>query len=187
VALAVTSAVTEFNEGNLTKFSTKGHPKSNGLNITVSYPNSWTAKEGEHPHIVQKFISPSSQGYEAVNIFIKALPATISTCEMAGLFTPTEMKDMIPDGAIFIDAKSTKIEGLPVGIMEFSLRQERAGITLDTQNITYMFAYGSNLFQLQCSVAGQSTTPDALAQHMEEFRPLFFLMANSIVLQDKWN
>ena len=187
VALAVTPAVKEFNEGNLTKFSTKGHPKSNGLNITVSYPNSWIAKEGEHPHIVQKFVSPNSRGYEMFNILIKTLPAIIPENEVVELFSSTEMRDLIPDGAIYIDSKPTKIEGLPAGILEYSMKSERAGITFNTQIIQYMFIYGTTMVQLQGGVVGQSTTPDALAQYMEEFRPLFFLMANSIVLQDKWN
>ena len=97
------------------------------------------------------------------------------------------MKDMVPPGAKIIQEKPTKIEGLPAGILEYSMRQERAGLTIDSQFISYIFIYGTTMVQLQCMVTtGQSSTPAALARKMDEFKPLFFLMANSIVLQDRW-
>ncbi len=96
------------------------------------------------------------------------------------------MRDSLPEGAVFIAAKPTKIEGLPAGILEYSWRQERLGITVDSQFISYSFIYGTTMVQLVCAIGAESTTPAALARHMQELKPLFFLMANSIVLQDKW-
>lgn len=191
MALAVTPAVKEFTAGNRTKFSTAGHPKSKGINMVLSYPNSWLANEGERPNIVQKFVSDGGRGLEMALIITNTLPlpagTVISENELKEFFTPTEMKGMFPPGATFIHAKPTKIEGLPAGILEYSMRQERAGITIDSQFISYIFIYGTTMVQLQCMVTtGQPTTPAVLARKMDNFKPLFFLMANSIVLQGKW-
>ncbi len=189
--LAVTPAAKEFTSGNRSKFSTAGHPKSKGINMALSYPNSWKAKEGERPNIVQKFVSDGGKGLEMAFIVTKSLPhssgTTISENEMKELYTPTEMKNMVPPGARFIAAKPTKIESLPAGILEYSMRQERAGVTIDSQFISYSFIYGTTVVQLVCAVTvGPATTPGALSQKMEDFKPLFLLMANSIVLQNRW-
>ena len=191
-AFAVTPAAKEFISGNRTKFSTAGHPKSKGINMALSYPNSWLAQEGERPNIVQKFFSEGGRGLEGALIMNKKLelpPGTVmSENDLKDFFTPAEMKTMVPPGAKFIQAKPTAIEGIPAGILEFSMRQERAGLTIDMQFITYSFIYGTTMVQLQCMVStGIAGTPPAvLARKMADFKPIFFLMANSIVLQDKW-
>jgi hypothetical protein len=191
VASAVTPAAKEFTSGSRTKFSTAGHPKSKGINMVMSYPNSWLAQEGERPNIVQKFFSEGGRGLEGALIITKNLPlpsgTVISEIELKEFFTPVVMKTMVPPGAKFIQAKPTKIEGIPAGILEYSMRQERAGLTIDGQFISYIFIYGTTMVQLQCMVStGKPTTPSVLAQKMDDFKPLFFLMANSIVLQDRW-
>ncbi|MDP1948575.1 MAG: hypothetical protein Q8L77_13850 [Nitrospirota bacterium] len=191
MTLAVTPDAKEFTTGNLTKFSTAGHPKSKGVNMVLSYPNSWLAKEGERPNIVQKFVSDGGRGLEMALIITKTIPVpagtVISESELIEFFTPAEMKGMVPPDATFIHAKPTKIEGLPAGILEFSMRLERAGKTTDGQFISYIFIYGTTMVQLQCGIStDEPTTPGVLARQMDNFKPLFFLMANSIVLQDKW-
>ena len=187
---AATPAIKEFIDGKRTKFSTQGHAKAKGLEMTVAYPKSWAAKEGERPNIVQKFVSDGGRGLEMVMIITKTLPlpagTKISEAELKEFFTPAEMKEMLPEGAKFIDAKATKIEGLPAGILEYSMRRERAGMTLDMQVIAYIFIHGTTMVQLHCQVGGPPTNGAPLNQHIGEFLALFVLMANSIVLQDNW-
>jgi hypothetical protein len=188
IVLAVKPTVEEFTSGNR-KFSTTGHSKAKGINMTLAYPKSWLAKEGERPNIVQKFVSPAEKGFEVMAlILIKAIPGRApSEREQLEFFMPDNMKGTIPPGAQFIRAKATKIEDLPAGILEYTWRQERVGIIINSQFISYSFIYGNNMIGLQCSVSTlEPITPAALAQRMEEFKPLFFLMANSIVLETKW-
>lgn len=191
VAFAVTPTSKEFALESLKKFSTAGHHKSKGINMVLSYPSSWSAEEGERPNIVQRFFSEGGRGLEGAFIVTKKLELPLGTVlsenDLTEFFTAVEMKTMLPPGAKFIHAKATKIEGLPAGILEYSLSQERAGFTFESQFISYTFIYGVTMVQLGFMVsAGQNTSPVVLARRMDEFKPLFFLMANSIVLQDKW-
>lgn len=191
MALAITPAVKEFVAGNRANFSTAAHPKSNGVNMVLSYPNTWLAMEGERPHIVQKFVSDGGKGLEMATIVANTLPVpagtVISENELREIFMPAEIKGMMPSGATFIDAKSTSIEGLPAGILEYSVRQDRAGIPINARFISYVFIYGTTMVQLQCSVStGQLAPLAVLARKMDDFKPLFSLIANSIVLQDRW-
>jgi len=190
-AVAITPAAQEFTAGNRIKFSTAGHSKSKGLNMVMSYPSSWKAMEGERPNIVQKFVSDAGRGLEMVMIITKNLPLapgeSLSIDELREILSPAQLKEMLPQGATLIGAKSTSIEGVPAGMLEYRLQQERAGISLSMQFVSYIFFSGATMVQLQCGVTiGQSTSIAALSQRMKEFKPLFFLMANSIVLQDKW-
>lgn len=180
----------EFLDGNFKIFNTLNHPKAKGVHFTIKYPSSWVAYEGERPNIVQKFVSEGGKGFEMSIISTISIPVPNDTKfteeDLKDLFTPDEMKNMIPAGAKFIKATQTKIEGLTSGILEYSLRMERVGMTIDVQYVAYVFIWNSTMVQLLCSVNKLATSEVNLSHRMEEFKPLFFLMANSIVIPDKW-
>src|SRR2546425_4957616 len=119
VALAVTPTAKEFLDGNKTKFSTAGHPKAKGVKMSLYYPRSWVAQEGERPNIVQKFVGKGQDALAIALIHISSPPfpagTRISPSELEEILTPDNLKDMLPDGATLISAKSTKIDGLPAG------------------------------------------------------------------------
>lgn len=185
---AVTPAVAEFTNRQKTKFSTEKHAKAKGLNMTISYPNSWAAKEGDRPNILQKFVSNGGTGTELFMILTKSLPggATLSDEEAKDLFTEESLKEFVPEGSNFLSARPTKIEGVPAGILEFSKRAERAGMVIDMQTISYIFFSGSTMVQIQCQVGSLPGGKVTAKGRMEEMSPLFTLIANSVVLPDKW-
>lgn len=190
-SLAQSTDVTrEFLIGQRTTFSTKDHPKAKGVNFTISYPNSWAALEGIRPNIVQKFVSNSGKGLASAMILTKDLqlpPGTIvSEAELEDLFAPTELRGMVPSGAVFVDAKSTKIEGIPAGILEYTSRTERAGMEVEIHVWSLNFVTSDTLVQIFFQVGGLAGTEGDLSLRMAEFKPLFTLMANSIVLPEKW-
>jgi len=188
---AVTPAVREFTSGNITIYSSAGHPKSKGLNMQVSYPNSWLAREGKRPNVVQTFFSEGGKGLEGAILLTKDVPnvegVVFSDSDLAEYFEPSELISYVPPNAKMIQIKSTRIEGCPAGIVEYSQRQERAGMVIDTQFITYMFIFNDTFVQLLCMVSlNPGISNFNISNKMEKFRPLFFLMANSIMLPDKW-
>jgi hypothetical protein len=180
----------EFLDGNRRTFSTKDHPKAKGVNFTIAYPSSWAAAEGERPNIVQKFVSGGGRGLESVMIITKELPlspgAVLTEEDMRDLFTLSELRGMLPDGAIFVGAQSTEIEGTPAGILEYVIRGERAGVEFQIQTWTLNFISGKILVQIQFGVGGPTRSDIGVSRRMAVFKPLFVLMANSIVLPDKW-
>lgn len=180
----------EFLDGSRTTFSTKGHPKAKGVNFTVAYPNSWAAAEGERPNIVQKFVSEGGGGLEMAMIITKELPlppgTVLTNDDLKELFAPSELRGMLPDGAVFVDALSTEIEATPAGILEYTMRADRAEMTLLIHAWTLNFVSGSTLVQVQFQVGGPAGVERDVVRQMATFKPLFTLMANSIVLPDKW-
>jgi hypothetical protein len=188
-AYAAHSNVIDFVNGSR-KFSTAGHPKSKGLNIEVSYPSSWLAKEGERPNIVQKFTSDGGRGLEMALIVVMDLQLpkdyVPSENEIYELLSSSAFKGSMPN-ATFKKVKRTRIDGIPAGIIEYSVRTENAGMALVNHFTSYVFIYRSTMVQFTCSVFGSAnSTAKFIENKTEEFRLLFSLMANSIVVQSKW-
>ena len=47
----------EYLDGFHTRYTADGPGKARGLKLSIEYPASWSAKDGERPHILKKFIS----------------------------------------------------------------------------------------------------------------------------------
>lgn len=187
VADAATST-REFLDGHRYTFSTKDHPKAKGAHFTIALPNSWAAAEGNRPNIVQKFISEGRRGLESLMIVTTALPSgtVLTEQDQRDLFVPSLMRDMVPPGATFIDAQATKIEGTPAGIIEYKMRPDRAGMSFVIYGRMLSFLSGNTLVQVQFHTGGIADSEDDVARRMAAFRPLFFLITNSIIFPDKW-
>ena len=170
-------------------FSTKGHPKANGLNLTIAYPRGWVAKEGVRPHVVQTLINEGSPALENAMILVNDLGfakgTTLTEKEMLEALAPSELRKALPAGATLLSVQTTRIEGIPAGSLEYRLRGERAGMVLYLQYWKLDFIAGGSLVTVLFSVFSPNDSSQA-AQQMAKFRPLFTQMANSIVLPDKW-
>ena len=172
-------------------YSTEGSPKSNGVNLTIAYPSDWSHQSGERPHTLQIFRSPDKQASAQILIFDIGLPreTQFSDEEMATFFDSPDfvsefMKGM-PAETRLIATQKTKIEALPAKILEYKASSERVGVKSDMQFWTVAFIYRNSMVQLQFSVDGPEGTNTAAL--MQRYKPTFQLMANSVVLPDRWN
>ena len=177
-----------FQSGAAPKFSTKGHPKSKGAAFTIKYPPSWAAKEGERPNIVQKFVSESGRGLEMAMILTKSIPPDeqFSQADVESALSPEGLKDYLPSDARLLSVKTTKVEGEPAGLIEFSRRMERAGAELDTQILMMVFFQERTMVSIQFQIGALPSHSADLPRRFEKLRPLFNMMMNSIVFDDKW-
>jgi len=177
-----------FQNGTAPKFSTKGHPKSKGAVFTIKYPPSWKAKEGERPNIVQMFVSESGRGLETAGIVTKLIPPNerLTKADVQATLSPEGLKEFLPSGAKLLRSKSTKIEGEPAGLIEFSRRMERAGAEVDFQILMLVFFQGRTMVSLMFQTGAMSSDSAGLSRRFEKFRPIFNLMMNNIVFDDKW-
>lgn len=186
ISLLDAAPVDEFKEGHKNTFSSKDHPKSKGLNLLISYPKSWIAKEGERPNIVQKFISEQGKGIASALIITKEIPENVSNEEIASLLKEPNLSELCPSDAIFVDGKETKIEGNPAAIISYKQKIERAGNNMEFRFVAYYFLNDKMLVSFICSVAGPVENPKLLDYAERLYEPLFFQMANSIILPDKY-
>jgi hypothetical protein len=177
-----------FKDGTAPRFSTKGHPKSKGAVFTIKYPPSWKAKEGERPNIVQKFVGKFDGGIATAMISTRSVPPNerFTQADVRAALSPEGLKSFLPEGAKLLKVKSTRIDGEPAGLIELSMREERVGVELNYQTLMLVFFQGRTIVFLQFYIAAPSSDSGDLPSRFEEFRPIFDLMMNSIVFDDKW-
>ena len=186
-----TSEIQAFLDGQKTKYSTEGHPKAKGINISIEYPTNWQGSEGERPNIVQKFKSDASDGLlRMCLILIKDQPSFMKLFSSEDIsdvmFEQETLKEMIPEGATFIKGEQTKYDGQPGAWMIYMTRAERAGVTIEMYSLQHLFLYSGKMIVLECSVGGLAGTGATVENEFARYLPLFQLFGNSIVIHDKW-
>jgi len=172
-------------------YSTLGHPKSQGLNISVKYPSVWVAKEGQRPHIVQKFTGSSTGSIvPGCMIIIQELPSIgkiFLDGQMAEEIFAEGVKDYIPPGAVYIDGGTTKIDAEPGAWVKYYFEQETSGMKIGMYSLQYMLFYKGSMFALQCSIAGSASEKLILEDAFSSYLPVFQNIGSSIYIPDKWN
>lgn len=129
-------------------FRTKGHPKAKGVDFSISFPVSWSKREGYRPNIIQFLQSGAGHGPIMCNLMVKDLPLPagykLTEGELKEFFQPNELKDMVPDNGTFIDANSIVLEGAPAGILVSDQTMQRIDLTL-TMRMTQFITIQKNL------------------------------------------
>lgn len=171
-------------------YSTEWHKKSNGLHVSIRYPASWEALEGERPHIVQKFI-----GRTVADITPMALIYVEPMALGEDFFNDQEANEFLSEfkksleanpNIVYLDGKTTKIDGEPAFLINLYSIFERAGIKLYMRELRLMFFYHDTLFMLQCMVGGLEDQEEEVDMSFEKLTPTFMEIINSVVIHSKW-
>lgn len=172
-------------------YSIKSHPKSESLDISIEYPQSWKREEGIRPHIVQKFTGKVAGGISvSCMLIIQKLPA------WAGVFLKGEIavemlsegfQEMLPPNAHFIDGSTTKIDGEPGAWVKYYYEAERAGMRFGTYCLQYVLFYKDRMFMVECFVGGVTEDKELLQDVFNSYLSVFQMIGNSIVIQEKWS
>lgn len=181
----------EFQKDETITYSTKGHSKAKGLSVSIKYPKSWKAKEGERPNIVQKFSRAFDDGSSVMCfILIKDLPSEIKMFSdekiAKEIFTEEIMKSMVSENSKLLEHQQTKYDGQPGAISSFVMVQERSGIQLYSYVLQHIFVYSKKMVSIQCMVGGPFSNNDKIDNLYKSYAPLFIQIGNSVILHDKW-
>ncbi len=177
----VKSPELEFASGYTGMFSSKGHPKAKGVELTIRYPLSWKQFEADRPNIVQKWTSDGGHGTDVFMVQVRKLPAMPTEQERAELFTESFANEMFEDGGKVISYTTGKLERLPLGIVHFTQTTKRLDVSVDTQGVFYFLIFDDSFIALQfmCYTPGGAEAKDARIKQLE---PLIKLIVNSLVL-----
>jgi len=187
-AQTVQSPISEFTSGSVVRFSARGHVKAKGAVFSLKVPKSWAAFEGERPNIVQKFVSERGKGLEMVLVVTKSIPGNIpfGRDDIRDLLSSDGQTEMLPEGATLIAAKPSMIEAEPAGVMEYTMQTQRGAYHIYGHVLALTFFQGRTMVQVQFHVGGMPSDHVRIERQFSDFRPLFELMINSIVFEDKW-
>lgn len=171
----------EFAAGYTGTFSSKGHSKAKGVELTVRYPLSWKQLEADRPNIVQKWTSDGGHGTDIFMVQIRKLPALPTPQESAELFTESFAKEMFEDGGKTLSYTTGRLENLPLGIIHFTQTTKRLDLSVDTRGVFYYLVLDDAFIVLQfmCYTPGGA---EAMEARIKQLEPLTRAIVNSLVL-----
>lgn len=180
----------ELAEGWKQTFRTKGHAKAKGVDFSVAFPASWSKREGNRPNIIQVFQSSAGHGPIMCNLMVKNIPLP-EGCkptqeELKEFFQLNELKDMVPDGGTFIEAKSIVLEGSPAGMLVSDHTMQRLDISLTMRMTQFITIQESSMIFIQFMVAKTPDTNVSLDKIQKKYLPTYRAIANTFVLNDKY-
>ncbi|MBV9659495.1 MAG: hypothetical protein JO295_15460 [Verrucomicrobia bacterium] len=187
-ALRAKADITEFAAKRTALFSTSGHPKAKGAKFSMRYPMSWKATETDVPIGLQIITSSGGKGLECVSIVANELPPTesASAAQVEAFFTPAGLQEIVPRGATFLTASPTMIQGERAGLIEYSWKQNIAGVAIHARFLVVVFFQQRTLVHIGFQVSVPAERAAELDLRFEAFRPLFQMMMLNIVFYDKW-
>jgi len=175
-----------FTQGKRVTYSTKNNPKAKGLEISLEYPISWKAEEGQRPNIVQKFTGfDDLKNPVQILLLIKDIPINEKIPQNKREILNT-IKDIVnTSGGSYIESGSTKIENEDAYWVIFNQITERANLRLRAKILMYIFFYNNKYIHFQCIIGG-ITSDSTIDKRFKDYIPVFQLIMNSIIFTDKW-
>ncbi len=179
---ALANALTDFSNGSTLTYSSKIEPKAEGLEFSLRYPKSWSTKPSNRPNILVKLIAPEHEAMALVQS--RKLSAPVSTQEKKEFFTTATLKEMIPEGSVFLTCRpDLTIEGLPAASVEYTSIEKRMDQSFYTHNMMYLTLYKQYLVSVIFTCGGlESESRSAHDTRFKEYKPLFYSMFNSLVI-----
>lgn len=167
-------------------YSTKENVKSDGLNVKISYPCNWTLKDGDRPHVVQKFSKPTSD-QTLVNgmIIITKIPGEGTPEQIKDLLSPSNLPSYVDaETDKVISAKSFSIDGEIAGELVFETSRKTPVGIFYMKSVEYLMFYKNYFIRLQYMAGSQSESQ--AGELFLQNQKLFAALATGTVITTKW-
>lgn len=175
--------VGEFADGFRQRYRTDGTGKSQGIKIALQLPRSWAGKDGERPHIVQKWVSENGTGLEIIHLDIRDGQGYNPTKkEMEEFVRSGEAKDSVPDGSTYVDSGNFTLEKQTGYWLQMAMPLERAGMKMYQDALMYQFFFRGKAIGIMCQAGGPENEKPKVNEAFKRIRPLCQQVLNSLVL-----
>jgi len=175
--------VGEFADGFRQRYQTDGTGKSQGIKINLQLPRSWAGKDGERPHIVQKWVSENGTGLEIIHLDIRDGQGYNPTKkEMEEFVKSGEAKDSVPDGSKYVDSGNFTLEKQTGYWLQMAMPLERAGMMMYQDALMYQFFFRGKAIGIMCQAGGPENEKPKVNEAFKRIRPLCQQVLNSLVL-----
>lgn len=179
--------IKEFLDGFTQRFRSDGSGKSQGIKLSLQIPKSWAVKEGERPHIVQKWQSENGTGLELIMLDIRdAQGYNPSKTEIESIVRSGEVKETIPEGATYIDSGVFLLEMRTGYWVHMQIIQERVGIKVYQEFLMYQLFFRGKAIGLMLSAGSPVKEKLNAIEAFNRTRPVFQQVLNSLVLEQAY-
>lgn len=181
----------EFMRGFTRVYSTLNHGKAKGLHLEIKVPASWMSREGNRPNIVQFFKGEYGRNDPSAVIMVQQFTppsgARVTQREIDSLFSASGLKSFVPDNAKLLESKPIVLEGQKGGMWVYEMSADRLDVSLTMRMLQYVVFYKNRLIFLQFSAGGTPNDRSLWTASFEKNRPLFQMVANSLVIIDEYS
>ena len=182
--------VAEMSQGFKRTFRTENHPKSKGIDFQIEYPMSWTTKEGIRPSIIQNIKSDNGFGASSIMLMVKDIPLfngrKLTNKEKTLMFAPSEVKNLVPDGATFISAKPIVLDAQKGAMLVYDEIVERVDLKMRVRSVQFLTIYDDKMIIINCLTGNVGEPLTKLNERYKKLEPLFKYVANSFVIQSQY-
>ena len=184
-------------------FHTDNHSKSKGLNVSISYPKSWSSQEGKRPNIITliqnsnkdclatlvvgDLLSEMGETYSSLsNEDIEYLKSAEFANEMINEFEdPKEyLLSVGLKNVTDTDSKRTTIDSQPAIIIKGRGNKSTVLGDLDVYMINYIIIY--EYYMINIGVMISLNEQDDPQDHINKYDLLSKLIASSLIIKDQW-
>ncbi len=180
----------EFTRGYTAIYRSHDHTKAKGVDFQIQYPQSWVAKEGVRPNVVQLITSENGRGLDNIILMVRdtQLPPNykVSAAEVEDLFSESGLKSMLPGQASFVSSQRVTLDSQKGGMVIYDMEVERVALNGHMRTISFFTLYKNKLIIIQGSTFSTRRDQAALTDRFKKLQPLFMLVANSFVLQSQY-
>jgi len=188
----------ELLDGFTQEFRSDGSGKSLGLKPRVIYPISWKSEDGERPHILKKFKSPSSAEmvmlslHEAPPEMLDMLTTQWEQHEvMAGVaigFVEGMAENQAIERVEILDSGAIWLAGGLAGWAEYEWSMNRSAIEFDSHGLLIsMFRKGRWVTLMMDASSVKTIDPLSAEQKFMRVAPLYQQMLNMFDLFDRYD
>lgn len=189
-ALAEETPSDEFKNQPRQTFSSRDNPKSNGFDLSIQYPKSWKAREGQRPHVLT--LIQSQKGDVNLTLLVNPIPLpegqSLSDEDVSEMLSESTLKENVPKGGKFLYYNKTKMDNQPAAVFAWIAPQERAGVTVISYSQNYVVYYKNSLILLlfTTGVLPADDASEILQKKVKLYSPLFTLLANSFIIHEQY-
>jgi len=184
-------------------FHTDNHSKSKGLNISISYPKSWSSQEGKRPNIIT-LIQNSNKDCLAtlvVGDLLSEMGVTYSSLSnedieyLKSAEFANEMINEFEDPKEYLlsaglenitdtDSKRITIDSQPAIIIKGRGNKSIVSADLDVYMINYIIIYEYYMINIGVMISlNEQVDPQ---EHINKYDLLSKLIASSLIIKDQW-
>jgi len=180
----------EFQDNYRHNYANDGSGKSKGLAFEIQAPKSWVQAEGNRPNIPIKFTSKDGHVVKMILVLVKKGDLEpgekFTKAEIDELANSDDVLSFLPEGATYIASGSLTLENQPGLWITYKMTAKRMQLTMHTYAVTYSIFVDNYMLQIQGSVLGLNESDLNLDEEFRRYKPLFDLVANSLVLPGQY-
>ena len=179
--------VAEFGNGFRQRFRTNGQASRKVFDSILQLPRSWLAKDGERPHIVQKWISEGGTGSTIIMLDIRdAQGYTPDRREVERFVKSGEVREIVPEGGTLHDTGTFTMEQRTGYWVDMSVRLERAGFRMYERGTMHQLFINGKAVGLLCMSYAKENEPRIADAAAKLNKPLCQQVLNSLVLEQAY-